>query len=165
MFILATMCFSCSSHKDLPVVPALDVKKYQGTWYEIARLPNSFEKKLDNCSATYTLRSDGKIIVYNKGQYIEDPSKTSDIRGLAWVPDVAVPAKLKVRFFWPFAGKYWIIALDSNYRHALVGDPSRKYLWVLAREKKLDAATLQSLLDIAKMQGFDTAKIIMVKQE
>jgi apolipoprotein D and lipocalin family protein len=98
------MLFSCKKETtDLPVVGEVDLEKYSGTWYEIARLPNSFEKGLKCVTATYRLREDGKIEVINRGHKIGKPGKISKIKGAARVPDSNQPAKLKVTFFWPFS--------------------------------------------------------------
>ena len=162
--IMAIGLFSCcSTNAPLNVVDKLDVDKYLGTWYEIARLPNSFEKNLDRVSATYSLKDNGDIEVLNKG-YIIGSSEFKDAKGVAWIPDPKESAKLKVRFFWPFAGKYWVIELDKDYKYAMVGDPSRDYLWILAREKSLDESVYQSLLKSAEEKGFNTKIIIKVNQ-
>jgi lipocalin len=144
------------------VVGTVDLQKYSGTWFEIARLPNTFEKNLKCITATYTLRDDGKITVLNAGHKIDDPAKKSSAIGLAWIPDKKEPAKLKVRFFWPFSGNYWIIDLDKDYRYALVGDPSYKYLWILGRDKVMDESTYKKLLQKAVAEGFDVSQIINV---
>ena len=129
--ILAIMIFSSAHSQKLPsVVSTVDLNRYEGLWYEIARLPNFFERKLKCTSATYSLRKDGKITVLNKGYFLTDPKKLSSIQGVAWVPDQKAPAKLKVQFFWPFSGDYWIMELDKEYRYVLVGDPKYKYLWI-----------------------------------
>jgi apolipoprotein D and lipocalin family protein len=146
------------------VVSAVDLKKYAGTWYEIARLPNYFERKLKCVTANYTIRDDGKITVLNAGYYISDPSKKTSSTGVAWLPDKNVPAKLKVQFFWPFSGNYWIIYLEKDYKYVLVGDPSFEYLWILSREKKMDDATYNMLLKKATENGFDIKPIIKVEQ-
>lgn len=146
------------------VVTSVDLTRYAGTWYEIARLPNSFERNLKCITATYTLRTDGKINVLNKGHKIKDPEKINSANGLAWVPDKSAPAKLKVRFFWPFSGDYWILYLDKEYRHVLVGDPSYKYLWILSRESRMDESTYYMLTEKAKEQGYDTTPMIRVDQ-
>ena len=147
------------------VVQSVDLKRYTGVWYEIARLPNPFEKNLKCVTATYTLRDDGKITVLNKGHKISDPEVVNSSKGVAWVPDKKVPAKLKVQFFWPFSGNYWIIHLDKDYRYVLVGDPSFKYLWILSREMVMDEATYKMLLDKAISEGFDVKPIIKVEQD
>jgi lipocalin len=157
--------FSAISQKVPPVVASVDLNRYKGLWYEIARLPNFFERKLKCISATYTLRDDGKITVLNKGNYLTDPKKSTSSKGVAWIPDKNSPAKLKVQFFWPFSGDYWIMELDKEYRYVLVGDPSFKYLWILAREKKMDEATYNMLLQKAIDNGFDVKSIIRVEQD
>lgn len=146
------------------VVPAVDLKKYSGAWYEIARLPFYFERKLTCCTATYTIREDGKVTVLNSGHYISDPSKKTSSTGVAWVPDKNSPAKLKVQFFWPFSGDYWIIYLEKDYKYVLVGNPSFDNLWILSREKKMDEATYNMLLKKATENGFDIKPIIRVEQ-
>jgi apolipoprotein D and lipocalin family protein len=167
IFILLTiMVFSPVWSQKLPsVVSSVDLSKYQGTWFEIARLPNFFEKKLKCISATYTIRDDGKITVLNKGNFITEPHKESSSTGIAWIPDKASPAKLKVQFFWPFSGNYWIMFLDKDYRYVLVGDPSLKYLWILCREKKLEESTYRMLLQKASDNGYDLTSIIKVDHD
>jgi lipocalin len=156
---------SAYSQKKPVVVLTVDLKRYTGTWYEIARLPNSFERKLKCITATYSLRDNGKITVLNKGHYISDPGKVNTATGVAWIPDKNSPAKLKVQFFWPFSGDYWIIYLEKDYKYVLVGDPSFKYLWILCREKKMDEGTYQMLLKKAIDNGFDIKPIIKVDQD
>ena len=166
IILLAMMSFlSCKSTQNLSTVPFVDIEKYTGQWYEIARLPNSFEKGLECVSANYTLKKNGKIEVLNKGYSIKEAGKFNTAKGTAWIPNTDFPARLKVSFFWPFAGDYYIISLDDNYAYALVGDPSRKYLWILSRSKNLDHSTYSELLDIALTNGFDTDNIIKVNQD
>jgi lipocalin len=157
--------FSCKPVQNLPTVEVVDLTKYSGTWYEIARLPNSFEKGLECITATYTLKGNGKIEVLNKGFYIKDKTKFSKAKGTAWIPDANYQGRLKVSFFWPFAGDYYIIALDENYNYALVGSPTRNYLWILSRTKVLDKVIIDDLLNIAKQNGFDTSEMIYVIQD
>jgi apolipoprotein D and lipocalin family protein len=160
------MIFNSLQSQKLPsVVKTVDLNRYKGVWYEIARLPNFFERKLKCTSATYDLRDDGKITVINKGFYLSDPEKSTSSKGVAWIPDKNSPAKLKVQFFWPFSGDYWIMELDKDYRYVLVGDPSVKYLWILAREKKMDEATYKMLLQKAIDNGYDVKAIIRVEQD
>lgn len=166
MIMVYTLISFAGYSQDKPaVVSAVDLKRYAGTWYEIARLPNSFEKKLKCITATYTLRNDGKIDVLNKGHYITDPGKVNSAKGIAWLPDKNSPAKLKVQFFWPFSGNYWIIELDKDYKYVLVGDPSFKYLWILCREKKLDDDTFKMLLKKAVDNGFNVTPLIKVDHD
>jgi lipocalin len=167
LFILLTvMMINSANAQDKPaVVSSVDLNRYKGKWYEIARLPNRFERKLKCASAEYSLREDGKIKVINSGNYIADPKKSNSATGVAWIPDKNSPAKLKVRFFWPFTGDYWIMDLDKDYKWVLIGEPSFKYLWILAREKKMDEKTYQMLLKKAVDNGYDVKEIIRVEQD
>jgi len=142
------------------VVPSVDLARYAGKWYEIARFPNRFQR---NCAgdttATYTLRPDGKITVLNACRTPEGRIKSS--KGTAKVASKAGPTtKLKVTFFWPFYGDYWIIGLDPDYRWALVGGPDRKYLWILAREPVMDEAVYRRIVELAKSQGYEVSWLI-----
>jgi lipocalin len=164
--VLAIMIFSSAHSQKLPsVVSTVDLRRYEGLWYEIARLPNYFERKLKCTSATYTLRKDSKITVLNKGYFLTDPKKLSSVQGVAWIPDKNSPAKLKVQFFWPFSGDYWIMDLDKEYRYVLVGDPRYKYLWILSRTKKMDESIYNMLLGKAVEIGYDVKSIIRVEQD
>jgi apolipoprotein D and lipocalin family protein len=166
LIMVAPMLFSSlMAQKNLPVVSSVDLNKYTGTWYEIARLPFSYESKLKCNTATYSLREDGRISVLNKGHYISNPEKTNTANGIAFVPDKNFPAKLKVQFFWPFRGNYWIMYLDSDYKYVMIGEPSLKYLWILAREKKLDEAILQMLLSKASDAGYNLSNLIRTEQD
>ena len=156
---------SCKSTEELATVDKVDIEKYAGTWYEIARLPNSFEKGLKCVTANYSLKDNGRIMVLNKGYASEPKGKWKTAKGTAWVPDKEYPGRLRVSFFWPFAGNYYILALDENYQYALVGDPSRKYLWVLARSLSLDASIYTQLMDHAKKNGFDIQQVLKIEQD
>jgi apolipoprotein D and lipocalin family protein len=167
ILLLSAFMFMGSAYpqKSVSVVSSVDLNRYTGLWYEIARLPNFFERKLKCASATYTIRDDGRITVLNKGYYLADPKKSTSSKGVAWIPDKNSPAKLKVQFFWPFSGDYWIMDLDKDYRYVLVGDPARKYLWILAREKRMDEKTYNMLLGKAVENGYDVKTIIRVEQD
>jgi apolipoprotein D and lipocalin family protein len=117
----------------LVAVPAVDIDRYLGRWYEIARYPNSFQKECEAVTATYTKREDGLIKVVNACGAVEG-SRPREAVGRAKVVDPQSNAKLKVSFFGPFWGDYWIIDLKDDYSRAIVGEPSGGYLWVLARD-------------------------------
>lgn len=144
----------CGSKEYLPTVEEVDLERYAGLWYEIARLPNRFERNLKCVTAEYTLMDNGKIQVTNRGVDRDNPDDKSEANGTARVPDADFPGQLRVVFFWPFGGDYYLIELDENYQHALVGSPDREYLWILAREKNLDQNTLENLRNSAKELGF-----------
>lgn len=147
----------------LNVVPSVDLQRYAGKWYEIARLPAWFQRACQSdTTATYTLRPDGKITVLNECRKSDGSLKSA--HGTARLSDPAGPnSKLRVSFFWPFYGDYWIIDLDPAYQWAVVGEPGRKYFWILARQPHLDDATLSAILQRAKEQGYDLALLIRTK--
>jgi apolipoprotein D and lipocalin family protein len=152
--------------KTLKTVPGVDLNRYTGKWYEIARLPNSFEKGLICCTAEYSLRDDGKITVVNSGHKETDPGKSESVKGKAWVPDENEPGRLKVQFFWPFAAGYYIFHLDQeNYQYVLVGNPSRKYLWLLARAPQIDDQLYQELVEIARRNDFAVENLLKIRQD
>ncbi len=156
---------SCKASMDLQTVEKVDLDSYLGTWYEIARLPNGFEKGLECVTANYSLKENGKIEVLNKGYSKEKKGGFDTAKGTAWVPDQDYPGRLKVTFFWPFSGDYYIIALDEAYTYALVGDPSRAYLWVLSRTKEIDMEIYSRLIEIAEELGFKTEDVLLVNQD
>lgn len=149
----------------MQTVPHVDLNRYQGRWYEIVRLPLRWENKCaSNVTATYTLRADGKIGVVNRCK--KKDGSVSESKGTARPASKEGPnSKLKVTFFWPFSGDYWILDLDPDYQWALVGTPSQKNLWVLSREPHLEKATLDRLLEHARGIGFDTTRLITTKQD
>jgi apolipoprotein D and lipocalin family protein len=154
LFAASLILGACTTaHPPLATVPAVDLNRYFGTWYEIARLPNWFQEKCaSDTQAAY--RPDGKSVsVVN--QCRTKSGELDQARGIAHVVEGSQGAKLRVSFFRPFYGDYWILALDPDYRWVLVGEPGRKYAWVLARSPQLDDATLEALLTRAAALGFD----------
>lgn len=148
---------------DLTTVPQVDLGRYLGKWYEIARYPNRFQKHcVGDTTATYSLREDGKINVLNTCR--KPDGSVDDAKGTARVIDKQTNAKLKVTFFWPFTGDYWIIGLDPDYRWAVVGEPSRKYLWILAREPHMSDADYDKALQVVREKGFDEHRLTMTLQ-
>ena len=143
----------------LMVVDTVDLNRYLGKWYEIASYPAWFQKGCNASTAEYSLMPDGKIQVINrcrKGS-LDGPLKESN--GKAEVVDNITKAKLKVWFFWPFKGDYWIIDLDPDYQWAVVGEPDRKYLWILSRTPFMDETLYQSILERLPQKGYDPAKL------
>ncbi|HVW10762.1 MAG TPA: lipocalin family protein [Bryobacteraceae bacterium] len=155
---------SAKRRRSMAVAPSIDLAKYAGTWYEIARLPNRFERKCDrDVTATYSLRPDGRIDVLNRCRRSDE--RISSIRGTARPLDPAGPnTKLNVTFFWPFAGDYWILDIDPEYRWALIGEPARRYLWILAREPRLAGDVIDRLLERAKSEGYDVTRVLRTPQ-
>ncbi|PKP37525.1 MAG: hypothetical protein CVT97_05460 [Bacteroidetes bacterium HGW-Bacteroidetes-14] len=153
--------FSCSApHLVLNTQENFDIKRYMGKWYEISRLPNTFEEGLENNTAFYELKENGDVTVINQGRVIADKSRFKEVKGCAWIPDPKDPSKLKVSFFWPFAGDYWVLSVDEDYTIALVGDPGRKYLWILARERNPDPKAVSDLKAYASSLGFAVENMI-----
>lgn len=148
----------------LEVVDTLDLKRYAGTWYEIARLPFSRQEGCVGTTATYRLKGGGEVEVTNRCHDGRFDGPLREAVGKAWAPDPGQPARLKVQFFWPFRGDYWVMELDPDYQYAVVGMPSRKYLWILSRTPQMDAATLDALLARAKAQAYDVTPLIRTPQ-
>lgn len=148
-----------STKVDNSTVKSVDLSRYVGSWYEIARFDHSFERGLDYAMARYTLREDGKIDVLNTG--IKD-GRAKDAQGIAKTTDV--PGLLRVSFFGPFFGDYRIMMLDPDYQYVLVGGNNAKFLWILSRTPELDEATKTLILAEAERRGYDTNKLIWVKQ-
>jgi len=149
----------CAQDRPLEVVPSVDLARYLGTWYEIATIPQSFQKGCVGVTARYALRDDGDIDVVNTCHKDTLDGKVRSVHGKAWVTDASTRAKLRVRFFWPFSGAYWIIGLDPEYRWAVVGHPSRAYLWILSRTPRMDATLYDDLIHRVASNGYDTALI------
>lgn len=141
----------------LDVVPHVELTKYLGRWYEIAHLPTRFQEGCTDTTATYTLSNDGSITVLNE---CRRRGKVKRAKGKAKVVDKTTGAKLKVTFFWPFSGDYWIIKLGTAYEYAVVGTPNRKYLWILSRTHHMEDALYTQLLEFAKSKGFDVTRLI-----
>jgi apolipoprotein D and lipocalin family protein len=146
----------------LEVVPHVELEKYLGKWYEIAHLPAKFQEGCDETTATYTLSKDGSISVLNQSK---KNGKMKQAKGKAKVVDKNSNAKLKVTFFWPFYGDYWIIKLGNNYEYSVVGTPNRKYLWILSRTRQMDDKLYSQLIEYVKSKGFDVNKLIKTLQK
>jgi apolipoprotein D and lipocalin family protein len=143
----------------LPVVPQVDLQRYAGKWYEIASLPQRFQEGCTATTATYTLRDDGKLGVLNECRLGSPDGEPKRAEGYAKIADPATNAKLRVTFFWPFFGDYWILELGPEYEYSVVGHPSRDYLWILGRSPRLPQATLDGILERAAALGFDIARL------
>jgi apolipoprotein D and lipocalin family protein len=143
----------------LKTVPKVDIERYMGAWYEIASFPQRFQRGCVASMATYSLRPDGKVDVLNRCRNETLNGKLRSARGKAWIIDKETNAKLKVRFFWPFSGDYWIIDLGPNYEYAVVGHPKRTYLWILSRQRQMDPGTYEAILQRLKAQHYDVSRL------
>lgn len=160
LIMVMLLVTSCSvAPTDLPVAQNFQLERYLGTWYEIARLPNRFEKDLEKVTANYSLNSDGSVLVLNKGFNVKS-EKWEAAEGKAYFTGSEQKGALKVSFFGPFYGGYNVIALDKmNYQYALVAGPKREYLWILARTPVLEKAITDELVGKAKSYGFSVDKL------
>jgi len=165
--LLPSIVFASDATDVPPVktVSTVDLERYEGLWYEIAKIPNRFQKQcVRGTTAEYILREDGRVTVVN--QCIKEDGKSDKAEGIAKIEDPASNAKLKVSFVsflgWrPFWGDYWVIGLDDDYQWAIVGTPDRKYGWVLARTPELDAETMEAIFSVIERNGYQRSAFEM----
>lgn len=143
----------------LQTVGWVDLSRYVGTWYEIAAYPQRFQKGCTGTTASYSLRDDGQIKVINRCRKGSLQGEEDSAAGRARVKDTKTNAKLEVSFFWPFWGAYWIIDLGKAYDYAVVGHPSRDYLWILGRESTMDATIYASILERLRSKGYELDRL------
>ena len=170
ILVILVVLSACMGVPDnVKVVDNVVANQYLGTWYEIARLDQSFERGLEKISATYSAKDDGGIKVLNRGFNVEK-NKWKEAVGKAYFVDPpnankTNTGKLKVSFFGPFYGAYNIIALDVNYQHVMICGPDKSYLWILSRTPQLAEPIKQDLIAQAKALGFATDKLIYVSHQ
>ncbi len=162
---LSASCTNSESMIDTTVVKHLDIEKYLGTWYEIARYDNRFEKGLVGVTATYSMRKDGKIKVVNSGYKGSLDGEFSEAIGKAKIPNKDVPSKLKVSFFWIFYSDYFVMELDKDYQWAIVGSSSDKFLWILSRTPQIPEELYSELVAKIEKRGYDISKLVKVEQK
>lgn len=157
MFVVAACAPTTTERLGLPpleVVDSVDLGRYTGTWYELASYPQSFQEGCFATTATYTLRADGEIDVLNRCRKGSLQGEIDEAYGRARVVDTQTNAKLEVSFFRPFWGEYWIIDLAQDYSYAVVGHPSRDYLWILSRTPTMSNEEYQGILDGIRAKGY-----------
>lgn len=160
---VAALLSSCASMpKNATAIQDFDINQYLGSWYEIARFDFRFEKDLDNVMAQYSLNDKQNVTVVNSG-YNFKKEKWVSAKGVAKFRGDKNSATLKVSFFGPFYSGYNVIALDKDYKYALVAGKSLKYLWILSREKSIPDSIKSKYLQIAQDVGYDTSKLIWVE--
>lgn len=159
--LLCGLIAGCSAERQDPLdtVPYVDLQKYMGTWYEIASFPNWFQQDCTGTTANYSLNSDHTVTVINKCFKSNLTGKEITANGTAYVPDPTTNSKLKVSFFGPFYGDYWIIELGANYDYAVVGHPNRKYLWILSRIPQMDIGLYNQIVNRLKIKKFDVTRL------
>ena len=151
-----------TTRQPLSTVSSVDLKRYVGTWYEIARYPNRFQRKCTgDVTAKYALRDDGKVDVLNS---CREGAKINQAKGTGKVADPQTNSKLRVTFFWPFYGDYWILDLAPDYSYAIIGEPRRQYLWILSRSPRMDAPVYDKLLEKIRSFGYDPAGLVKTPQ-
>ena len=165
MVSLFAALFGCAApDRSLPplqTVADVDLQRYAGTWYEIARFPHRFQRDCFASRAVYSLQDDGLIGVYNECRKGAADGPVKSVRGKARVVDKQTNAKLEVSFVWPFWGDYWIIDLDPDYQWAVVGHPNRSYLWILSRQETLNEEVLSGIKIRLQQQGYDLQELLM----
>ena len=152
-----------SKPENITPVTAFKSERYLGTWYEVARLDQRFERGLSQVTATYSARPDGGIKVVNRG-YNAATKQWKQSEGKAFCVEQPDTAYLKVSFFGPFYGSYIVFDLDPAYQYSMISGPDKSYLWILSRTPKLDGAVQARLVEKAKSLGFATEKLIFVEQ-
>lgn len=148
--------------KKVEIVCDLDLDKYLGVWYEIAKMSSRSQMGLDNVSAKYSLKKNGKIRVHNVGF---KNRKKKQITGTAWLKDASCKGAFNVRFFWPFKADYNVILLADDYRYAVVMGKSKSQLWILSRSHKLNNRDYKHIIGYLDERGFKTRKLIETKQD
>jgi apolipoprotein D and lipocalin family protein len=162
LFVFLSACTTIP--EGISPINGFDINRYVGKWYEIARLDNRFERGLNQITAEYSLRDDGGVNVTNSGVNSKSGNREY-AKGKAYFIDKPDVGSLKVSFFGPFYGGYHIIDLDKeSYRYVMIAGSDRDYLWILAREPKMDNAVLQNLIGKAKRLGFNTEQLIYPEQ-
>jgi apolipoprotein D and lipocalin family protein len=161
--VLACAVVACSSDPPLDVASQVDLSRFQGKWYEIARLPRTTQTDCHGTTAFYTQGPDGTLTFVNQCNVGDTFGPLKTVSMSAKVPDQTVPAKLALDVG-GYTGDYWILEVGSNYEYAVVGHPSRLYFWILSRTPALDADTIKGVLDRAQNNHFDTTQIQMTPQ-
>ncbi|HRW63259.1 MAG TPA: lipocalin family protein [Bacteroidales bacterium] len=156
--------FSCTTNKPLETVEKIDIEKYMGKWYEIATIPQRFQKGCNCVTAEYTLTDEGYVKVLNSCRKDSTNGSFKSIEGKAFISKKGNGAKLKVQFFWPFKAKYWIIGLADDYSWAVVGHPNREYLWILSRSPQIDENLYITIIEKLKTQDYDTGLLVKTDQ-
>lgn len=159
LVLFAGVCTATGDPLPVSSVQSVDLTRYMGVWYEIARLDHFFQEGCRGSTATYTLLPTGEVEVINRCIKEKDNSQR-EAKGRAWSVDPNGNARLKVSFFWPFRTDYWIIDLGREYEYAVVGSPNRKYLWILARKPAMEKDVYKHILDLVAKQGFDIERLV-----
>lgn len=163
IMLFAFFFFSCKSNTPLKTVSDVNLNKYMGKWYEIATIPQSFQKGCCCVTAEYTIIDSKTVKVVNTCRKDSITGDIKQIEGKAFTTNHS--AKLKVQFFWPLKAKYWIIDLAKDYSYAVVGHPNRKYLWILSRTSQLEEKVYNEIINRLKKQNYNTDLLVRTTQK
>lgn len=166
--LLLAACATAPSGPPVRTVERVELQRYMGTWFEIARFPTSFQdsatRRCEAVTASYALREDGQVSVINRCRNALAGNAPIEATGTAYAVEGSGNAKLRVSFFWPFYGDYWVIGLDPEYRWAVVGAPDRDYLWILSRTPRMAPGDYAEAVARARAQGFDVSRLRITEQ-
>ena len=161
VFIFSTILYACVSCSNMKTADNVQLNKYMGKWFEIARIDTPFQRGKFDSQAEYKLNKDGTVQITNSA--ISEHGEQTSAKAVGYVPDSNNMAKLRVSFFRPFYSDYWILEVDKYYQWALVGTPNKKYMWILSRTPNIKDVDLMHILTTAKLLGFDTSKLLYNK--
>jgi len=162
--LISMMATPPSVAHPLETVSHVDLDRYLGQWFEIARFDAPFQQGCVASRATYTVNPDGTLQVLNECRDKTLDGKLRTAKGKAWIVDQVSHAKLKVQFFWPFRGDYWIIELGKDYEYSVVSEPKRKFLWILSRTPHMDPQVYDSIVANLTRNEFDVSRLIKTPQ-
>lgn len=166
--LMVSSMMGCSPNRkpkiDKTTVAELDLNRYMGEWFEIARYDHRFERGLVGCRAFYTMMDNGMVQVINTGYEDDFDGDFHESIGKARRPDPNQPGKLEVAFFWNFYADYWVLELAPDYSYSVVGSKRDNYLWILSRSPMMDPSTLDGILFRLELRGYDTDKLVWVDQ-
>lgn len=158
------LLWACMTHAATNDTAPVDLERYLGTWYELARYDHFFERGCVGVTATYSRLESGNVRVVNECRKETLDGELKRVTGKAWVPDPSQPGKLKVQFFWPFRSDYWVLDVAEDYSWALVGSPGRKACWILSRTPAISDPLYDELIEKLEARGYDPKKLIRVSQ-
>ena len=165
IILIIAIMFSCKNYQIMETVSSVDLNKYAGKWYEIASYPTIFQKGCTNTSAEYLITGKDYIKVINRCNKDSVDGIAKSIEGKAFIVKNSNNTKLKVQFFWPFKGDYWIIGLAEDYSWAIVSHPNRKYLWILSRKPVMDESIYKKVIQLIIDKGLDPMKLKKTSQK